>query len=549
MRPSGLSAQVARDGACESAAAGGRGRRSADARRYFVNRRELVIRRPDQRPARIAEALSVWVQSSSRGEWSCIGPIAAGRTFLRWQAPADGEHRIRFVAAGQLPSGADGAMDCVYLVDTVAPRAEVSLTPLDPSCTPQTMLMLSWCAADELLPDQPVQISWQRDGRDWQRIAVGQPATGCLLIPAPPGGLGDEWRLCVEAVDRAGNLASQFTPALQLAEAPATAAAQLSLALPATAQAEGAADFIDFDEPADGHASVDDAPEDRDDGSAKEGVRSFSLPSFDPVAELREFMEAAIGTAPLVSMATTDRPAELAMNMRSDSAEAEPRNAAAEHSAIAATNEMDALLAELEAAVSSLDETAMQSEMATGTTPDEPFVMISRAPHSLSFDEGSEDLHDAAHRELLDVLEAGLVSDATETFDEIVSAAAADPDVPDEADAAAWPLTPTLPALEAWVERTAATPNPDVTGVRNVALPWQTLRTPVEREHADTAPLPRPRLLADLSRLVFDQLRREWRAQVRNPRAIDPALPIYEADAAGELPALADEGEPVEIDP
>jgi len=490
--------------------------------RYFVNRSQIQIRRPDRAVGDPSESLRVEVSADGGKNWRCIGEMEGGRNFLSFDAPADGEYQVRFHASADFDldslederTAATDASDRIYLVDTSAPHAEAAVTPMRDAYRPGDVVCVNWCSRDDHALDQPVQVSLCTAQGVWQVLAAEQRAEGQLSFVLPPTEAAGEVRVQVEAIDRAGNLATVQAPAMRL---------------------DGSMEI--------GTPPAIDAPTDSFE------ARPVALETALPVnlsEDLQAAIDASAGVAPVELALIESADDDIEMIVEPDEVvEAALRSIAAgdpirwtlrtekepspvPEAAGPGRPTIEDLIEEFEGVLPSVAPIASPESELLSVIEEELLPLL--------VGETAKPIRTAHSMDAVTETPADHGSDAVEwlEFDDLdAPSLAAEPVV-------AEPLVPEMPAM---TENGPPTPRDTAMAGR----PWQVLggvESPAARGDAVSH---RSGLLSDLSHRVFDQLRREWREQIRATAL--PSLPVYEARRGAETPTLAETPEPSEPDP
>lgn len=195
--------------------------RPGDPLYYFTNHRQVMIRQPAGYTAEDTPRIAVWWTDDNGFHWNKGGYFGRQQSYFPFEVADDGDFGIRFVGPGQATAAQVPAEpERVYHVDTTAPEVEVRIEPEQSWYHVGQTITISWQTTDAHLVEYPVRIGLLKDFSAEQgemtELQRGLADEGSITYQIPPDALDHEIRFRVEAGDRAGNLATAVSYALQV---------------------------------------------------------------------------------------------------------------------------------------------------------------------------------------------------------------------------------------------------------------------------------------------------------------------------------------------
>lgn len=211
--------------------------RPTDPLHYFTRNKVVMIRQPSCYTPEEIPRVAVWWTDDNGFHWQKAGYLGRQQSHFPFDAPEDGDYGIRFVGPGQAAADPVPAIpERVYHVDTSIPEVEVKVDPEQSWYHVGQTVEISWRASDAHLVAYPVKIgvlpdfsAKKRDMAELQRELADE---GTISYKIPAEALDQELRIRVDALDRAGNLGTAVSYALQVVGAEAGEETKAAAAAP-----------------------------------------------------------------------------------------------------------------------------------------------------------------------------------------------------------------------------------------------------------------------------------------------------------------------------
>lgn len=188
---------------------------------YFTNKKVVMIRQPSGYTAEQTPRVAVWWTDNNGFRWQKAGYFGRGQTYFPFEVEEDGDYGVRFVGPGQPEaSNVPAYPERVYHVDTQLPSVELTVEPEQTWYHPGQTITMSWRAEDFHLVEFPVKIGLLMDfaAQDHEPAELQRDVSqeGTITFTIPQEALDHEIRFRVDALDRAGNLGTAVSYALQV---------------------------------------------------------------------------------------------------------------------------------------------------------------------------------------------------------------------------------------------------------------------------------------------------------------------------------------------
>ena len=202
--------------------------RPDDPLHYFTNKKVVMVRQPSGYTPEEVPRIALWWTDDNGFHWNKGGYFGRQQEYFPFEAAEDGDYGVRFVGPGQpTAQHVPPQPERVYHVDTVFPEVAVHIEPEQSWYHVGDTVTIRWEASDQHLIEYPVRIglfsdfSSARQGlTELQRDLADQ---GSITYKIPPEALDHELRFRVDARDRAGNMGTATTYALQVVSEAQTA--------------------------------------------------------------------------------------------------------------------------------------------------------------------------------------------------------------------------------------------------------------------------------------------------------------------------------------
>jgi len=198
--------------------------RPTDPLHYFTNKRTVMVRQPSGYTPEEIPRIAVWWTDDNGFHWQKAGYFGRQESYFPFEARDDGDYGIRFVGPGQAPAQPVGPEpERVYHVDTALPEVEVRIEPEQTWYHVGETVNISWRAGDAHLIANAVKLGVLPDfsaaKREMAELQRDLSDEGTISYKIPAEALDQELRIRVDALDRAGNLGTAVSHALQVVEA------------------------------------------------------------------------------------------------------------------------------------------------------------------------------------------------------------------------------------------------------------------------------------------------------------------------------------------
>jgi hypothetical protein len=216
---------------------------------YYTREDLFFVKHPLGEQANQTPQLAIYASADGGQNWVKGGYFGLEQTHFLYKAETDGRYWIRFVGPDQGTSDVPpGQPHRIYVVDTVAPQFNISITPnpwIDEKRTIPRMyhvgqeITIEWTAFDPYLVKESVQLStaYARFPHNlvWSEFPDKLPPIGRMRVVIPPEAKSEAGiRFRMIAKDKAGNIGIGMGPILAVVDSPA----DVSPPAPAPAKAE-----------------------------------------------------------------------------------------------------------------------------------------------------------------------------------------------------------------------------------------------------------------------------------------------------------------------
>lgn len=221
---------------------------------YYTNNRNFFIKHPTGYQLPGTPRVSVWYSTDAGMHWQRAGYFGVEQTHFGFLAEKDGVYRIRFVGPGQGIAAANpDAPDRIYVVDTKGPSITMTITPppvekdkhgneIPHIYNVGETITVRWEVYDANLIPNSVHLATSfgtfPQNVVWKTFPLSFPASHSLRIPIPAEAAGHrkgqlgQFRIRLEASDKAGNVSFAFSEVLRVSGPPVPVAPSVRKARP-----------------------------------------------------------------------------------------------------------------------------------------------------------------------------------------------------------------------------------------------------------------------------------------------------------------------------
>jgi hypothetical protein len=202
--------------------------RPGDPLHYFANKKIVMVRQPSGYTPEEVPRVALWWTDDNGFHWNKGGYFGRQQEYFPFEATEDGDYGVRFVGPGQANAQqVPPTPERVYHVDTVFPEVTVRIEPEQSWYHVGDTVTIRWEASDQHLIEYPVRVGvfpdFSAEARDLTELQRDLADQGSITYKIPPEALDHELRFRVDARDRAGNLGTATSYALQVVSESQTA--------------------------------------------------------------------------------------------------------------------------------------------------------------------------------------------------------------------------------------------------------------------------------------------------------------------------------------